>query len=397
MTAAGDIYGRYWSEAEYLVVLHYYVRNIGKPRHHLCEYVIDASRLLGRTPGAVVMRMENYASIDPNENKSRKGLVNITDVGARIFRKWIQNPDALKDCAEVLIREFETSNGASLFEPDPVRLPRAFGKYELLDPIGEGAFGSVFSCMNTESQTVFAIKILNTKTAGNDLDEVLGRCRREIKALKAINHSNVIRIFEDNLDQQRDFPGFVMELAETSLANYLDSSAKAHGARGTRPALPRREAMTILTSVLAAVEAMHSQNPGLIHRDINPNNILRLSEGRWVLADFSLAKFLRGVSFATTFATTNHRWGTATYTAPEQWEDFACADERADVFSLGVLIWELLTESWPPFDRAHLSLSPALAGVVLKATERERANRYASIKELREALADADVSSLGGE
>src|SRR5688572_7002948 len=103
MTAAGNIYGRYWSEAEYLVVLYYYVRNFGKPRHHMCDYVVDASRLLGRTPGAVVMRMENYASIDPNENKSRKGLVNITDLGAQIFRKWIQRPDALKECAEVII------------------------------------------------------------------------------------------------------------------------------------------------------------------------------------------------------------------------------------------------------------------------------------------------------
>jgi serine/threonine-protein kinase len=397
MTAAGELYGRYWSEAEYLIVLHYYVRNAGKPRHHLCDYVIDASRLLGRTPGAVVMRMENYASIDPTENKSRKGLVNITDIGAQIFRKWIRNPDALKDCAEVLIREFETSNRASLFEPDPVRLPKAFGKYELFDPIGEGAFGSVFSCMNTESQTFFAIKILNTKSAGSDLEEVLGRCRREIKALKAIKHENVIRIFEDNLDQQRDFPGFVMELAETSLAKFLDANTKAQGIHSVRPVLPKQEAMTLLNSVLAAVEAMHNQSPALIHRDINPNNILRLSDGRWVLADFSLAKFLRGVSFATTFATTHQGWGTATYTAPEQWKDFACADERADVFSLGVLIWELLTESWPPFDRAHLALSAQLSSVVLKATERDRASRYARVSELRAALLEADVSSPSSE
>jgi serine/threonine protein kinase len=393
MTAAEEIYGRYWSEAEYLIVLHYYVRNAGKPRHHLCDYVIDASRLLGRTPGAVVMRMENYASIDPNENKSRKGLVNITDIGSQIFRKWIRNPDALRDCAEVLIREFETSNRASLFEPDPVRLPKAFGKYELLDPIGEGAFGSVFSCMNTESQTIFAIKILNTKNAGGDLEEVLGRCRREIKALKAIKHPNVIRIFEDNLDQQRDFPGFVMELADTSLAKFLDASTRARGIPGVRPVLPKQEAMTLLSAVLAAVEAMHNQSPSLIHRDINPNNILRLSDGRWALADFSLAKFLRGASFDTTFATTHQGWGTPTYTAPEQWKDFACTDERADVFSLGVLIWELFTESWPPFDRTHLALSPGLSEVVLKATERDRAHRYARVSDLRAALLEANDSS----
>jgi hypothetical protein len=117
MSKPGEIYGRYWSEAEFIIVLHLYLKNKGRPRHHLCEWVIDAARLLGRTPGAVVMRMENYASLDPEENGSRKGLVNITEFGARIFREWAQKPAALSDCAEVLIREMEASHRPSLFEP----------------------------------------------------------------------------------------------------------------------------------------------------------------------------------------------------------------------------------------------------------------------------------------
>ena len=386
MSKPGEIYGRYWSEAEYIIVLHLYLKNRDRPRHHLCDWVIDMAQLLGRTPGAVVMRMENYASLDPEENKSRKGLVNITEFGARIFREWAQKRGALNDCAEVLIREMEASRRPSLLEPEPVRLPKAFGKYELLDPLGEGAFGSVFSCMSTETSQVYAIKIIKTRSAGSEADEILGRCRREIRALKTVSHPNIIRIFEDNLDEQRDFPGFVMDLADVSLAGHLDRCAKAAGTSRVRPAIPAGEAVRILRGILDAVSAMHEHRPSLIHRDINPNNVLRMPTGTWVLADFSLAKFLQSTSFSTTFATTHQGWGTAYYTAPEQWKDFSYSDERADVFSLGVLTWELLSEAWPPFDRAHLALPERIAQVVLKATERDREQRQKTVRALRQDL-----------
>jgi serine/threonine protein kinase len=390
MTKPSEIYGRYWSEPEYIVVLHLYFQNRGKPRHHQCDYVVDAARLLGRTPGAVVMRMENYASLDPIENQSRKGLVNITEVGARIFRDWSSKLDALKDCAEVLIRDFESSNRPSLFEPEPVRVPSAFGKYELLDPLGEGAFGSVFSCIHADTQNIYAIKIIKANAAGVDADELLGRCRREIKALKAVKHSNIIRIFEDNLDDERSFPGFVMDLADCSLSAYLTTQGTGSPAKRTRPCIARQEAIDILTSIFQAVAAMHDHTPALVHRDINPNNVLRMKDGRWVLADFSLAKFLRPMSPATTFATTHLGWGTGYYTAPEQFQDFSIADERADVYSLGVLAWELLTSAWPPFDRTHLALTEPFEKMVLTATERDRDLRHPTVRSL---LADLVAAS----
>jgi serine/threonine protein kinase len=177
-----------------------------------------------------------------------------------------------------------------------------------------------------------------------------------------------------------------MDLAEVSLAGYLDQCARAAGAARVRPIIPAGEAVTILRGILDAVSAMHEQHPSLIHRDINPNNILRMPSGSWVLADFSLAKFLQSTSFSTTFATTHQGWGTASYTAPEQWKDFSYADERADVFSLGVLTWELLSEAWPPFDRSHLALPEHIAQVVQKATERDREQRQKSVRTLREEL-----------
>ena len=207
--------------------------------------------------------------------------------------------------------------------------------------------------------------------------------------MKTVTHPHIIRIFEDNLDEQRDFPGFVMDRAEMSLSGYLDRCARAAGPSHVRPVIAASESTAILRAVFDAVSAMHEHRPSLIHRDINPNNVLRMPNGTWLLADFSLAKFLQATSFSTTFATTHQGWGTAYYTGSEQWRDFSYADERADVFGLGVLTWELLSEAWPPFDRPHLALPERVARVVLKATERDREQRQGSVRALREELEEA--------
>ena len=389
MSSPRELYGRHWSEAEYIVVLWLYLQHRGEPRHHLRDYVKDASKVLGRTPGAIVMRMENFASIDPEVGGARKGLVNLPEIGKRLFAEWAAKPSALKDCAEVLLRDMSAPSQPSLIDPEPVRLPQAFGRYELLDPLGEGAFGAVYSCIDTETEKVFAIKIIKAVAASSGRDELLGRCRREIKALKTVSHPGVVQIYEDNLDSEKEFPGFVMELAVLSLAAYLDELLDTAGPNRKRPVLTVEESSVILNEVMAAASALHTHASTIIHRDINPNNILRLECGKWVLADFSLAKFLTSNSFATSFATTHHAWGTAHYTAPEQWRNFSASDSRADIYSLGVLIWELMSNTWPPFDRAHLELPSALENVVLRATERDPEARFQSVAELAEAYNSA--------
>lgn len=381
MPKPSDIYGKPWSEREYIIVLHNYMLHRDEPRHHLRDYVKDIANMLGRSVGAVVMRMENYASLDPEETQHRKGLVNISALGRKVFSDWFPKEEALRACAEVLIRDTRAADQPSLFDPEPVRLPWAFGKYDLLDPIGDGAFGSVYSCVNSDDQKVYAMKIIKTDKIADF--EVLGRFRREIKALKALSHPNVIAIHEDNLDEQHDFPAFIMDLAESSLSEFLEKRLGGVPAGTNRPTLPQAETVAILKSVINAVQTLHENKPPLIHRDLNPNNILRMSDGRWVLADFSLAKFLPTAVVTTTFATASHQgWGTDTYTAPEQWQDFKRTDQRADVYSLGVLIWEMLSPSWPPFDRSCLMLPKAIEAVVLKATERSRDLRHPSVQQL---------------
>lgn len=332
------------------------------------------------------MRMENYASIDPFETEVRKGLVNISALGRAVFEKWAEKRESLQDCAELLIRDSARSSLPDLFEPDLVKVPKAFGKYELLDALGEGGFGSVFSCINSTNSEAYAMKIIHAERVTDP--EMLSRFRREIRALRSVQHDNVIRIHDDNLSSEKNFPAFIMDLAKCTLGDYLEK-VLADAPRDTlRPLLPKTEAVQILTATIAAVVALHRNEPRILHRDIKPANILRMADGIWKLADFSLAKFASAALVTTTFSTLSRQqgWGTDSYTAPEQWRDFKNTDERADIYSLGVLVWELLSPSWPPFDRSCLHLPAEVECLVLKATERERDKRHASIEEFRDAF-----------
>jgi len=390
MAKPSEIYGRPWSEREYIVVLHCYLKHRGAPRHEDCDYVKDLAALLGRTVGSVLMRLENYASLDPDIE--RAGLRNVGPIGRRVFEKWFHSPESLAACAEVLIRESRELSQPTLFDPEPVRIPRAFGKYELLDLIGEGACGSVYSCVNTDDQRVYALKIIRTDKIADS--EILGRFRREIRLLKSQQHPGVIRIYEDNLEYLESFPGFVMEFATKSLRFFIEERTKGQTSTFGRPLLPHTEAVSLLRSMFDVVKHLHLNDPVLLHRDINPNNILLLPDLRWVLSDFSLGKFIQPPPLASTFATQTYQgWGTEPYAAPEQWRDFKRVDQRADIYALGVLVWELLSPAWPPFDRSELLLPERLKKLVLRATSRKREDRQNTIGELADEFEEAVIET----
>jgi len=338
------------------------------------------------------MRMENYASLDPQRNVHRKGLVNMNRLCRKVFNDWQDKQSALKDCAEVFTRDNRAANIPTLFDPNPIRVPKAFGKYELMDPIGDGGSGLVFSCVSSDDQNAYALKIIRTDRRYDH--ECFHRFRREIHALKAIRHPNIIRIHEDNLNDQESFPAFVMDLAETSLTE-LTKQIPGDAGPG-RPALKRNEALSIYRHMLEAVNALHTAQTKMIHRDINPNNLLRMPDGRWVLADFGLAKFLSTGPVSTAFTTAgNQAWGTPFYTSPEQYRDFRMTDERTDVYSLGMLLWELFSSEWPPPRRDKVGLPKGLQDVFLKATEHDRTKRHRSVVELAHDIESALAVSEG--
>jgi serine/threonine protein kinase len=377
-----DLYGKPWSEREYIIVLHYYFRYGGQVNNTNDPIVIKLSELLGRTPGSILMRFENYFHLDPETSGTRKGLSHWNDFCKKVFDEWKEKKDNLEETAKVLIRDAQGLNQPDLFEPYPVKMPKAFNKYELLDQIGSGYFGIVFSCIDTITQKSFAIKIIN---GDKILDkECLHRFFREIKTLRAINNVNVITIFEDNLEKESSFPAFVMDLAAYNLFDYLKNKFS-----GTKPILSIEESTKIYSAVLQAVKALHNNSIPVIHRDVNPNNILFLPNGVWVLADFSLAKFLPPAPVSTTFVSQTHQaWGTAYYASPEQYKSMKNTDQRSDIYSLGVLLWELFTKDdpYPDFHVGMTGLDSKLENVVLKATARQISERYNNIEELEQAF-----------
>ena len=389
MDKVKQLYGRPWNEREYIVALHYYFTHREAPRHETADYILELANTLGRTPSAIVMRMENFGSLDSETNHARKGLANLGPLCRKVFSEWKDRQETLKACAEVLIRDAGASETMSLFEPETVTMPKAFGRYELLDRIGEGGSGTVFSCVDVSSRKNYAIKIIR---ADNRFDrETVHRFSREMRILASTEHPHVIKLHERNLDTEDSFPAFVMDLAEPSLSQHLQAAMDIYGE--TRPCLSLEERVTIFRSILQGVEALHAA--GVIHRDINPNNVLRLPGGEWVLSDFGLAKYLLSAASATTFITNTHAgWGTAYYAAPEQYRDFKRTDERSDIYALGILLWELFSHAWPPPDLRHSGMPENLAQIFETAIQRDPLSRYQTTSEMLGAF-DTAVQSSG--
>jgi hypothetical protein len=222
MDKVKQLYGRPWNEREYIVALHYYFSHREAPRHETADYILELANTLGRTPSAVVMRMENFGSLDSETDHARKGLGNLGPLCRKVFSDWEERQETLKACAEVLIRDASASETMSLFEPEIVTMPKAFGRYELLDRIGDGGSGTVFSCVDVNSRKNYAIKIIR---ADDRFDrETVHRFSREMRILASTEHPHVIRLRERNLDTEDSFPAFVMDLAEFSLAQHLQST-----------------------------------------------------------------------------------------------------------------------------------------------------------------------------
>ena len=392
MSNAAELYGRPWSEAEFIIVLSAYCERRGEPHDQGAAFVNELATFLGRTPASIAMRLENYAALDPSQ-RHRVGLNRGGPRCRKYFEQWAADLKELKRCADVLIRDRKAVNVPNLFEPEPIRLPRAFdGRYELYDAIGEGAFSTVLSCIERDTGGRFAIKILKPDLRVDK--EAFGRFRREIRVLRQLRHPGIVRIHDDNLDQVQDVPAFIMDLASCSLRSFLEErqGSESQLFKCSRPILEPPIAKEITLHVLEAAEAMHSAECKLVHRDINPNNILFTVDGRWILGDFGLAKFLSNPPATASYRTEQSQgraWGTEPYAAPEQWKDFTNVDERVDIFAIGVLIWDLFSTEYPPMDRAAPGLSPELEGVFLKAVQRRREDRYRTIDELRAAFSAA--------
>ncbi|HEX4072328.1 MAG TPA: protein kinase, partial [Planctomycetaceae bacterium] len=217
------------------------------------------------------------------------------------------------------------------------------GPYKLLEQIGEGGFGIVFMAeQQSPIRRRVALKIVKP---GMDTRRVLARFKAELEALSLMDHPNIARALDAGAtDSGR--PYFVMELVRgVPITNYCDQNH-----------LPVPERLELFVCVCRAVQ--HAHQKGIIHRDIKPSNVLvTLHDGRPVpkVIDFGVAKAIdRQLIQETLFTRFAEMIGTPLYMSPEQAEMSSLdIDTRADIYSLGVLLYELLTGS-TPFTRERL-------------------------------------------
>lgn len=284
---------------------------------------------------------------------------------------------------------------------------RLGGRYELRSLIGRGGMAEVHLGFDTRLNRVVAIKRLRTDLARDSVFQA--RFRREAQSAASLNHPNIVAVYdtsEENLSlpdgRTVAVPYIVMEYVEGHTVKDLLSD-------GTP--VPIDEAVEIVSGVLAALEYSHARH--LVHRDIKPGNIMLTNDGTVKVMDFGIARAL--TDSQATMTQTNAVVGTAQYLSPEQARGEQ-VDARSDLYSTGVVLFELLTGR-PPFRGEsavsvayqHVqelpplpsSITPdipeALDRVVMKALAKNREERYASATSMRadliRALRGADVNA----
>ncbi|HKQ50578.1 MAG TPA: tetratricopeptide repeat protein [Phycisphaerae bacterium] len=234
-------------------------------------------------------------------------------------------------------------NGAMLLEAPGMQI----GRYKLLQRVGEGGFGVVFMAEQTEPVIRrVALKIIK---AGMDTRQVIARFEAERQALAMMDHPNIARVFDGGATEQGR-PYFVMELVRGEpVTEYCD-----------REHLSINDRLALFRDICGAVQ--HAHQKGIIHRDIKPSNILvTVADGRPLpkVIDFGIAKATSvRLTDKTLFTEIHQLIGTPEYMSPEQAEVSGVdIDTRSDVYSLGVLLYELLAGAGP-FDRRRLRSAP---------------------------------------
>jgi eukaryotic-like serine/threonine-protein kinase len=218
-------------------------------------------------------------------------------------------------------------------------------RYEILSLLGEGGMGAVYKARDVELGRMVALKVIRPDLARNRA--ILDRFKQELILATQVTHRNVVRIYD--LGEAEGIKFITMEYVEGE-----DLAAIIH----RRTKLPPQEAVAIIEQVCRALEAAH--NVGVIHRDLKPQNIMReTGTSRILVMDFGLAKTLEGNRMTQTGAMV----GTMEYMSPEQ----ALAgnlDQRSDIFSLGLIFYELLTGQTP------FRADSALASLIKRTQER---------------------------
>jgi serine/threonine protein kinase len=273
------------------------------------------------------------------------------------------------------------------------------GRYEIIGELGRGAMGVVYKATDPVIGRTVAVKTIKLSEEGTGLSrpELLTRFQTEARAAGLLTHPNIVVVFDAGEEDGLYY--ITMELVE-------GKSLQAHLDGGMAFALPR--VLRIMEQTCSALQFAHERN--VVHRDIKPANIMLTADDTVKVTDFGTAKILQ---FGT-MQQTAHVMGTPSYMSPEQVKGRA-VDGRSDIFSLGVLLYEMVTGEKPfpgqnittviykivneepvPPRQIDPSIHPGISAVVMKALSKEPETRYQSCREMLEDLRNYRGIAPGG-
>jgi tRNA A-37 threonylcarbamoyl transferase component Bud32 len=286
----------------------------------------------------------------------------------------------------------EAAGGPSAKSAPPTHeaLAAAFPQLEILELIGQGGMGFVFKARQLKLDRLVALKILPQSLAADPA--FAERFTREGRMLARLNHPNIVTVHDFGLAPN----GFFYLLME-----YVDGVNLRQAMKAGR--FTPAQALAIVPKICEALQFAH--NEGILHRDIKPENILLDAKGRVKIADFGIAKLLGERRAEATLTGAGATLGTPNYMAPEQIENSGDVDHRADIYSLGVVFYEMLTGGLPighfalPSEKSYAD--PRLDDVVLRTLEKDRERRTQTAGEVKtqvETIAgSAGVPPLPGQ
>jgi tRNA A-37 threonylcarbamoyl transferase component Bud32 len=275
--------------------------------------------------------------------------------------------------------------------PDPAELARHFLHLEIHELLGQGGMGAVYKARHRRLDRLVALKILPSEISADPA--FAERFTREARALASLNHPHIVTLYD--FGEAGGLYYLLMEFVDGLNLRRMIAGGK----------LEPREALAIVPQVCDALQYAHDE--GIVHRDIKPENILLDKKGRVKIADFGLAKLMnRGDKLAGraefTLTGSQQVMGTPHYMAPEQMEHPLGVDHRADIFSLGVVFYEMLTGELPlgrfaaPSYKAKIDVR--LDEIVLRSLEKEPERRYqhaSAVKTDVERISSTDQKPLG--
>jgi uncharacterized protein (TIGR02145 family) len=256
--------------------------------------------------------------------------------------------------------------------------------YEIKRVLGEGGMAVVYLANNIKFGTNVALKLLKKEFIHNS--NIRARFIAEARNMFRMSHPHIIKVTD--LIDEGDTVAFVMEYIEgETLKEYLDRKGK----------LNEEEIGGLLEQMLSALEYAHEQ--GLVHRDIKPSNFMVSPQGKLKLMDFGIAKQTNAASAEYTNTGTNQRMGTAMYMSPEQIHETRSVTSRSDIYSLGVVLWQMVTgmkpyatETLSAFELQTKIVNEPLPltgtnwdSLIQKATKKDSQHRYSDISSFRSA------------